>query len=171
MFMHIIFRDKWKSPGHSEDKKFDDFHREIKPKILKAAKKIQKYSHRVGENPDIKVDKDGSIVLVGSKRGKYKGKQLPTSLHVEDFGFVLCFTQLDSSYTEVSLFFIQAIQQDFTIYGENLETDFICFDRVYWIPEDEEILDKLIEYILATHSEMNFRVLIGFIPDRDLSNE
>ena len=164
MFMHMIIRGKWKSPKHSNDKNCDDSH-DIKKQILKTVKK--KYSHRVGKNPDIDVDKDDLIVLVGSKRGEYKGKVFPTQLHIENFGFVLCFTQLDSSYTELSLFSIQEIQQDFTIDGENLETNFINFDRVYLIPENEEILDQLIQYILTTHSEMNFRVLIGFIPDRD----
>ncbi len=167
MFMHMIFNEKWKSLGHSEDKRLDDFHRKIKPKILKAANR-KNYSHLVGEHQDIRVDKkDDSIILVGSKNGKYKGKKFSTKLYIENFGFVLCFTQLDSSYTEVSLFFIQAIQQEFTIDEEDLETNFISFDRVYWIPENEEILDKLIEYILITHSEMNLRVMIGFIPDRD----
>ncbi|WP_088242623.1 hypothetical protein [Calothrix rhizosoleniae] len=135
---------------------------------MKAAKDIKEYSHIVGKNPDIRVDKkDDEIFLVGAKRGRYKGKVFLTKLHIKKFGFVLCFTQLDSSYTEVSLFFIQAIQQEFTIDEEDLETNFISFDRVYWISENEEILDKLIEYILITHSEMNFRVMIGFIPDGD----
>jgi len=73
---------KWKSPKHSENRKADDFHREVKPIIIKdiCRKLIEIY----GTNCDIEIH-DGLIVLVSKKNTKSSKKRKITNLPAENY--------------------------------------------------------------------------------------
>jgi hypothetical protein len=59
------------------------FHRIVKNKILKTARKVGKYEHVVGDNPDIGVE-GGKIILKGVEQS-FKGKTFNTGLDAEKF--------------------------------------------------------------------------------------
>ncbi len=60
------------------------FHKIIKPKILKEARKVQNYVRIVGSNPDVTIV-NSKIVLQGAKNSPFAGKTLNTELNVIDF--------------------------------------------------------------------------------------
>lgn len=73
----------FKTPNHSKDRKFDDSH-QVKKKILKAAK-LNSFSLTVGNNPDIDIDENGSIILIGVDLGPYSKQTYSTNLPADDY--------------------------------------------------------------------------------------
>jgi RHS repeat-associated protein len=61
-----------------------NFHRVVKPRILKEISKTKDFSKIVGTNPNVIVEK-GKIVLQGAKDSPFKGQILNTELNAIDF--------------------------------------------------------------------------------------
>lgn len=82
--IHVIINGK-KTRGHDsdndDDNKSDIFHEEIMKDIKKLIKD-KKWGHKIGDNPDIGIEK-GQVILKG--RGQYKGKSQKTGLTPKDF--------------------------------------------------------------------------------------
>ncbi|MGK7908163.1 MAG: hypothetical protein AB4040_13190 [Synechococcus sp.] len=161
MKVGLIIRGRWRSPNHSKDKRLDDSH-QIKKEILKEVKSYRKY---VVKNPDIDVNSEGKIVLIGAVRGQYKGITLPTDLHIQDFGFVIHLTRLDAKHTEVQLLFPLSFEENLQYESQEIETDFLALSRIYIVPDNDDILDELIKHILITHPEGNHSVFVSVVPD------
>ena len=96
--IQLIIRDKksrqtWKTPKHSNDKRKDDYHSEVKKDILKGiSKDIIK---QIGRNGDVEII-DGKIWIRSTKydkTGKRVKKSVETGISAEEF-FVLTLTTI-----------------------------------------------------------------------------
>jgi hypothetical protein len=140
--LHMII-GSWKTPFHSENKHDDDFHGPsgVKQQILdEIGRHI--FSHEVGKNPDIAIEK-GSIVLVGSKMNpRHRGKKFRPnpSIKAEDF-FVLKFMFENSmSLLTIQLIFVHSTEPR----PRNRKSADITF---YVIPKDLQLINLLIEVL------------------------
>ena len=79
-------KEIWKTPKHNDDKRKDDFHRDVKPIIIR--KLTRKLKNRFGENCDIHIS-DGEIYIVSQrineKTGKRENNRINTNLSAEDY--------------------------------------------------------------------------------------
>jgi hypothetical protein len=67
-----IANKKYKTPNHSEVKAKDDFHRKVKPEIIKGISR--KIKEVLGKNGDIAIE-DGEIIYVSQKFDPETGKK------------------------------------------------------------------------------------------------
>lgn len=78
LHIHIILVDsknksKWETPAHHENSKKDDFHRIVKPRILKDISR--KLKDKLGNNCDIEIN-DGLIIVISQKISNDTGKKI-----------------------------------------------------------------------------------------------
>ncbi|HAT52871.1 MAG TPA: hypothetical protein DCS80_06350 [Betaproteobacteria bacterium] len=133
--MHIIIRGKWKSPGDSKDRSKDDTH-EIKRRILKEIKKCN-YEKIVGRNPDLDINpKTGKIVLKG--QGDFSGGLYESNIDSENY-------------------FISMLigSPPFLTKDGSPEAD-----ELYIIPNEDQVILSLIDYIIEYDLDKNVLVLI-----------
>ncbi|MGE0772484.1 MAG: hypothetical protein AB7K37_12280 [Cyclobacteriaceae bacterium] len=113
MVCRLILRDriskaKWKTRNHSDDKKKDDYHREVKGQIISdLGPKIRK---QFGDNCDIQLA-DGEIIVVSQKYDKQTGKKIKREKNTK--------ISADKYFDKVVAFLLttirKRIQGDFTI--------------------------------------------------------
>ena len=79
-------QDVWITPNHNADKRFDDFHREVKPDIIGNVPKQLK--NQFGDNFDIEIS-NGEIYLVSQtfdiETGKRRKIKKGTKLNADDY--------------------------------------------------------------------------------------
>lgn len=145
MILHLILRDKWKTPCHSKNKSKDDTH-EVKEDILKEVSKLfkgKKHVGKVGKNPDLDINEDDIIILKGV--GQRKGNEFNTNISAAKF-FVLAFTCTSKTF-EIELYFAEAHADerpdiyDIRFFGKHE----LC---LYVIPNEPGILQELLNYLI-----------------------
>jgi len=127
--LHLVLIDSktkqvWQTPNHSDDKRKDDFHREVKPIIIKRLSR--KLKNRFGENCDIQIS-DGEIFIVSQKineeSGKRQNARINTNLNADDYfnrvSKLLFITILD----ELNIFDFESIQ----IHIDRSDENFVSF--------------------------------------------
>lgn len=136
---------KWKTPNHSNRRSEDDTH-EIKKQILKAIGN-RNFTHEVGNNPDIDINKEGIIILKG--RSDFKNKPYYVSdIRAEDF-FILRFSPTIQDETIIECIMMK----------NNIRINLIPnLENLYIIPNEDDVLDLTIEFILNQYNNQILKV-------------
>ncbi|PKG37124.1 hypothetical protein [Psychromonas sp. Urea-02u-13] len=111
--LNMIMGHGWATPGELSDdeksnkrknrkgKKIDDMH-DVKKELLKDIGKSV-YSKLVGDNPDIKIDKDTGNIILDGQRARNKGDSYHTEIHASGYFVRMYFiTELDELYLRKS---------------------------------------------------------------------
>lgn len=156
---------RWKTINHSKIEGEDDFHTPggVKDQILKRIDK-KKYAHRVGDNPDIRIDKKGMILLAGSRNGPFKNaKQIITNIQADDYFILRFIPSVTIDCIEILLYY-----QEEQVEKEDYLYEFFLNDetnKVYMIPNESHliaiILESIYESVRKKMETQSFLLILG----------
>ncbi|KAF2516452.1 hypothetical protein [Flavobacterium foetidum] len=157
---------RWQTKNHSDNKHEDDFHKPdgVKQQILNQVGK-RNYEHKVGTNPDIQIDKKGKIVLVGSRKGKYKyAKPFITEIRADDF-FILRFVpDSEKQFLDIYLYSNESESEKKKSEKEEIQDLFETNEFVI-LPNDENLILQFLEYAYdrqqTFENEVNILIIIN----------
>jgi hypothetical protein len=157
--IHLII-GKWRTPNHSNKKSIDDSH-QVKEEILHQIRELSKkqnkkdYRKQIGDNPDIGINDNGLIILIG--RGDFKKRPYyVTEIPADDY-FVLSFISIHKS-DEVE---IQLMTSNFDNDDDDKNILFLDhYDKLYIIPNKEIVIRNVMDFYFEKNDEMHDAIII-----------
>lgn len=157
---------RWQTKNHSDDKHQDDFHKPdgVKQKILSQVGK-RKFEHKIGNNPDIQIDKNGTIILVGSRKGKFKyAKPFITEIRADDFFILRFIPNSEKQFLDIYLYSNESESEEKKSGKEEI-LDLFETDEFVVLPNHESLILQFLEYTYERQHtldcELNILIIIN----------